>query len=178
MTTLSGVFGGVLESVANTLADVPEFRVWIDSDYDPEAARTEEEETAAHAVAYARVHFYTQKDSGWILPAVILRFGPNTRQGRTSNDGFDVWVTGSMLLMFEAESPAPNETALHENNLSFMDDINGIFSGMQTVLEESVGGIYIDQASGFGPIDMPVATASKEGEFTNSIEWVWSIDLS
>lgn len=178
MTTLSGPFGGVLESVANTLADTPAFRVWIDDTYDPEAERTAEEETAVHAAAYARVHFYTQRDSGWTLPAVFLKFGENTRQGRLAFDSFNVWVNGSMLMMFEAASAELNENALHENNLTFMDDINGIISGMQTVLAESVGGVYIDQAGGFGPEGMPVASALKEGEFTNSIRWVWSMELS
>jgi hypothetical protein len=182
MTTLSGRFGGAIEALADTLADTPEFRVWTTGGtYDPDAARTPEEEATAHAAAYARVHFFTQRDTGFTLPAALVGFGSEISIIRTSAEGgYAHWPTGGLYILFKDDSSTSNDTALHEGIKAFADDILGIVEGMFTTVKGDTEGKYLQfisiQPEGPNEGD-PFASDKRQGDGTNTIEWLWSVGV-
>jgi hypothetical protein len=176
MTTLSGQLGAALEAVADTIADTPEFRVWIDSSYDPDASRTAEEEAAAHATAYARVLFFTELDAGYVLPAALIDFEPESGINRASTDSLNTWPNTEISIMFQAETTTSHDTALYEGIKAFADDVLGITGGMNKLSEEDTTGTY----SQFVSISMeagPIATDKRYGDDSDSFLWFWKVGL-
>jgi hypothetical protein len=176
MTTLSGNFGAVYESTANTLADTPEFRVWIDPDYDPDAERTPEEETAAHDAAYARVYISWREVADLERPYALIDLTAGTRQSKVSAQGFSIWLNGSVRIFFEALYEGDTTLEMYEANKSFMDTIFGIIGGMTETIEGDTTGVYV-QPEFFAPTERPRQSDPITGELEKVIQWDWEMGL-
>lgn len=177
MTTLTGPFGGTLEAAAQLLADTPAFRTWVTPAYDPDDDRTEEQETAAHALAYSHIYFYTEpNDNGASRPFVVISLSDDSSLNTPSASGFNVWITGGVNVMFENDSSYSNNTQLQSGTNEFLSDIFGIIDSLITVVEADTGGTYLIP-SGVKPVSKVVASDRAAGDPGDYFQWVWMLEV-
>jgi len=96
MTTLTGTFGGTLETFRNTLAASTVFQTWCGATGDNASELTADALTHTHLISV------TQDD--FVLPAVLLFFGEGADRKAVSysnKNDFHPWPSGEVVMRFE-----------------------------------------------------------------------------
>jgi len=168
MVTMTGPFGGALETLAILIADTTAFRTWTGA--------------ADQAAALEHVHFFSDLGSNFVFPAVLLEIAPGMRQEKVSESGggdYGPWPRGAVRLTFlqtwdtDYAKTSVQEYDPEQAAKDFIQNIELTLTGMRTLSGTasyfSIGALTMT--------DVPKTSTPSQGENDLYLSSTWELEI-
>jgi len=168
MVTMTGPFGGALETLAILIADTTAFRTWTGA--------------SDQAEALEHVHFFSDLGSNFVFPAVLLEIAPGMRQEKVSESGggdYSPWPRGAVRLTFlqtwdtDYAKSAVQEYDPEQAAKDFIQNIELTLTGMRTLSGTasyfSIGALTMT--------DVPKTSSPTQGENDLYLSSTWELEV-
>ena len=162
--SLTGFFGGMIESAAELIGGCAAFQSWVDAE-DAEAAD-------------ARIHRLVALGSDTVWPCVQITYGNGMRYERISSQGFSCRSGGALMLAFEAVAGDTVESDPAADQAAFANAVEGIVSEMMEA-SDTPGKLQVMAIGPEGPFEAFGVTRPRisGGAEVVVYRWVWMLRL-